>query len=109
MRCVHPALASRLLAVFPDSFDGALLMKLSRPFLVVLALFCAFVLMFAPTVWASPEQRREERSNMKYALERPPISGPRSSDPGRVALRRWHTRWRLQRGRSPFSVQRLPA
>ncbi len=54
MRCVHPALASRLLAVFPDSFDGALLMKLSRPFLVVLALFCAFGLMFAPTVWASP-------------------------------------------------------
>src|SRR5207249_6874942 len=52
--CVHPALASRLLAVFPDSFDGALLMKLSRPFLVVLALFCAFGLMFAPTVWASP-------------------------------------------------------
>ncbi len=29
-------------------------MKLSRPFLVVLALFCAFGLMFAPTVWASP-------------------------------------------------------
>src|SRR5436309_480478 len=54
MRCVHPALASRLLAVFPDSFDGALLMKLSRPFLVVLALFSAFGLMFAPTVWASP-------------------------------------------------------
>src|SRR6266480_3986346 len=54
MRCVHPALASRLLAVFPDSFDGALLMKLSRPFLVVLALFCAFGLMFSPTVCASP-------------------------------------------------------
>ncbi len=54
MRSVHPALASRLLAVFPDSFDGALLMQLSRPFLVVLALFCAFGLMFAPTVWASP-------------------------------------------------------
>src|SRR5437870_9250979 len=54
MRCVHPALASRLLEVFPDSFDGALLMKPSRPFLVVLALFCAFGLMFAPTVWASP-------------------------------------------------------
>ena len=29
-------------------------MKLSRTFSVVLALFCAFVLMFAPTVWASP-------------------------------------------------------